>query len=154
VVLNKVQNYYAAHGSSASIEDIVNFALANVEILQDVTRDMTDWLGFNDPHRNKTEVDSRADILALCLSLKTSNVHVLTANWLVQAPETKQRKAAKDPKVMKDRQSAVKDVMKVGRQRLGDKGGYSSWLKRSLAGHTSQDADEADEEQDGDEEFD
>jgi hypothetical protein len=111
VVLNEIQNYYAAHGSSASIEDIINFASANVEILRDVTRDMTDWLGVNDPHRNKTEVDSRADILALCSSLKTSNVHVLTANRLVQAPETKRRKAAKDPKVAKERQSAVKDVI-------------------------------------------
>jgi hypothetical protein len=148
------KNYYAAHGSNASIEDIVHFASANVEILRDVTHDTAGWLGMNDPHRKKTEVDNRADIMAICSSLKTSQVHILTPDRLIQGPELKRRKNVKPSKALVERQPGVKDVMKVGRQRLGDEGGYLKWLHRSLAGDTDEGVDEGGEGEEDEDEFD
>jgi hypothetical protein len=129
----------------------VHYASANVEILRDITQDMTGWLGMNDPHRKKTEVDNRADIMAICSSLKTSQVHILTPDRLIQGPEMKRRKNTKPPKIGVERQPAVKDVMKVGHQRLGDEGGYVKWLQRLLVGDTDEGVNEGEEGGDEDE---
>jgi hypothetical protein len=53
-----LQNYYAAHGSAASIDNIIEYASANVKVLRSITQHTTSWLRMGAVNRGKTEVDN------------------------------------------------------------------------------------------------
>lgn len=143
---------YAAQGSGASIDDVVQCSSASVEILRNLSRSVTRWLGVNNPNRGQKEKDPRADILALCSSLKTSKVHTTQAGRQISAPGIKKRKKQRKEGV---HTSGVVDVLELGRQKMQEGGAFARWKQSSRNGYCdAPDELDADDELDRDTAFD
>jgi hypothetical protein len=89
---------FAALGSKASIEDIQKRASATVEVMRKIAHGTNTWLGVRDPHRGKREVDKRADLLAICSSVKTEELYELRNRVIPPPKSARKSKAAGNPK--------------------------------------------------------
>ncbi|KAH9858437.1 hypothetical protein C2E23DRAFT_716977 [Lenzites betulinus] len=85
----RTQNMFAAMGSNASMEHIVDKSSACVEVLRGVAHDVATFFGVNDYHRGHHEVNAQGDLKALLVDLAAARVHTFSSGRHVPPPPTR-----------------------------------------------------------------
>lgn len=91
-----LQRLFAALGSCASIAYIQNKCSGPVELLRKLSRDVATYFEVTDPNRRGSTVNAAADIRALVIDLKESQVHTLVPGRKIMQAGPKKGKGALD----------------------------------------------------------
>jgi len=108
---------FAALGSCASIAYIQSKCSGPVELLQKLSHDVATYFDITDPNRQSSRVNAAADIKALMMDLKDSNVHTFV-------------RGRKIPQVSASKRKGVLDIFREGKEVL-EQGTFRNWKDRT-----------------------
>lgn len=112
------QHLFAALGSCASIGHIQHKVSGPVELLRTLSRDVATYFEIADPNRRSSTVDAEADIRALMVDLKESQVHTFVPGRRVA--QTGQKKG----------KPGALDIFTEGKEVL-EHGAFRDWKNRT-----------------------
>ncbi|KAI0729035.1 hypothetical protein C8Q72DRAFT_884709 [Fomitopsis betulina] len=84
-----LKNMFAATGSNASMVNIQNKSSACIEVLQNLSTDVTTYFNVCDHHRSHREVNVEADLQALLVDMKEQKIHTFITDWCMPPPHAK-----------------------------------------------------------------
>ena len=108
---------FAALGSCASISHIQNKCSGSVELLRKWSRDVATYFNVTDPNRRSSTVNAAADIRALIIDLKESQVHTFVPGRKISQTNPKKGKG-------------LIDVFTEGKEVL-EHGAFRDWKDRT-----------------------